>query len=242
MPPPRKKELILPGILLTGFIAFFASGAHEFFSWQVLGQNYTAIKDFVGDKQWLSYLGFFCAYIAAVAFSLPIASVLTLAGGAILGWPAAAIAVLAATAGAGLVFFAARNLFSDIFQRRVGSFLGKLENGFSQNAFFYLLALRLVPTAPFWAVNIVPALTRMSITQFLAATFIGIIPGSFVYVWVGRGFDKALLAGELPDFNILSSSQVLLPLGTLGLLSLLPVFARTRQTRIENLKKTSNTK
>ena len=40
MPPPRKKELILPGILLTGFIAFFASGAHEFFSWQILDQHH----------------------------------------------------------------------------------------------------------------------------------------------------------------------------------------------------------
>ena len=242
MPPSRKQELILPGILLAGFFVFFASGAHEFFSWQVLSQHYNTIKGFFGEKRWLSYLCFFCTYLAAVAFSIPIASLLTLAGGAILGWPAVTFAVVAATAGAGLVFFAARNLFSDVFQRRAGPLLGKLEKGCSQNAFVYLLALRLVPPAPFWAVNIVPALTRMSITQFLAATFIGIIPGSFVYVWVGRGFDKALLAGELPDFNILSSSQVLLPLGTLGLLSLLPVFARIRQTRIENLKKTSDTK
>ena len=223
MPPPSKKDLILPGVLLAGFITFFVSGLHELFSWQVLGQHYNAIKDFVGNKQWLSYFCFFCAYLVAVAFSLPIAGLLTLGGGAILGWPAATLAVLAATAGAGLVFFAARNLFSDILQRRAGSFLGKLEDGFSQNAFFYLLALRLIPTAPFWVVNIVPALTRMSIVQFLAATFIGIIPGSFVYVWVGRGLDQALTAGQTPDFNILSSPNMLLPLGALGLLSLMPV-------------------
>ena len=224
MPPPRKKELILPGILLAGFITFFASGAHEFFSWQVLGQHYTAIKGFVIDKQWLSYLVFFCAYFAAVAFSLPIAGLLTLAGGAILGWPAATLAVIAATAGAGLVFFAARNLFSDILQRRAGPFLGKLEDGFSQNAFFYLLALRLVPTVPFWVLNIVPALTRMGIAQFLAATFIGIIPGSFVYVWVGRGFDQALTAGQTPDSEYFQVQTVLLPLTALGALSLMPVF------------------
>tara|TARA_Y100000991_G_C21930434_1_gene330592 strand:+ start:361 stop:1116 length:756 start_codon:yes stop_codon:yes gene_type:complete len=237
MHPLSKKELILPGILLAGFIAFFASGAHEFFSWQVLGQHYNAIKGFAGDKKWLSYLGFFCAYSAVVAFSLPIATLLTLAGGAILGWPAATLAVVAATAGAGLVFFAARNLFSDILQRRAGPFLGKLEDGFSQNAFFYLLALRLVPTAPFWVVNILPALTRMGIAQFLAATFIGIIPGSFVYVWVGRSFDQALAAGQTPDFSILSSSNILLPLAALGLLSLMPVLVRIRQTRIKNSRK-----
>ena len=237
MLPPRKKELFLPGILLAGFIAFFASGAYEFFSWQVLGQHYNAIKSFAEGKQWQSFLGFFCAYFAAVAFSLPIASLLSLAGGAVLGWPAATLAVLAATAGAGLVFFAAKNLFSDILQHRAGPFLGKLEDGFSQNAFFYLLALRLAPTAPFWVVNIVPALTRMSLAQFLAATFIGIIPGSFVYVWVGRGIDQALAAGQPVDFSILSSSNILLPLGALSLLSLMPVFVRLRQTKIRNSRK-----
>jgi uncharacterized membrane protein YdjX (TVP38/TMEM64 family) len=229
MPPPRKKELILPGILLAGFITFFASGAHEFFSWQVLDQHYTTIKVFVIHKQWLSYLGFFCAYFAAVAFSLPIAGLLTLAGGAILGWPAAILAVIAATAGAGLVFFAARNLFSDILQRRAGPFLGKLEDGFSQNAFFYLLALRLAPTVPFWVLNIVPALTRMGIAQFLAATFIGIFPGSFVYVWVGRGFDQALTAGQTPDLRILTSPDLLLPLTALGAFALVPILLKIRQ-------------
>ena len=229
MPPPRKKELILPSILLAGFITFFASGAHEFFSWQVLDQHYTVIKGFVIDKQWLSYLLFFCAYFAAVAFSLPIAGLLTLAGGAILGWPAATLAVIAATAGAGLVFFAARHLFCDILQRQAGPFLNKLEHGFSQNAFFYLLALRLVPTVPFWVLNIVPAFTRMGIAQFLAATFIGVIPGSFVYVWVGRGFDQVLTAGQTPDLRILTSPNLLLPLTALGAFALMPILLKMRQ-------------
>ena len=230
MLPPHKKVLILPGILLAGFITFFSSGAHEFFSWQVLVQYYTIIKDFVGDEQWLSYLWFFCAYLLAVTFSLPIASMLTLAGGAILGWPAATLAVIAATAGAGLVFFAAQTLFSEILQRRAGPFLSKLEEGFSQNAFFYLLALRLVPMAPFWVLNIVPALTHMGIAKFLAATFLGIIPGSCVYVWVGRGFDRVLAAGETPDLSILASPNLLLPLTALGAFALMPVLIRIRLT------------
>ena len=127
------------------------------------------------------------------------------------------------------MFFAARNLFSDILQRRAGRFLGKLEDGFSQNAFFYLLALRLVPTAPFWVVYIVPALTRMGIAKFLAATFIGIIPGSCVYVWVGRGFDQVLAAGQTPDLRIVVSPSLLLPLTALGALALMPALIKIRQ-------------
>lgn len=226
---PPVKRLLLPAILVAGLTGFFASGANEVISWQFLGQHYASIKTFTADHVWLGYLVFFCAYTLAVAFSLPIASLLTLAGGAVLGWPAVILVVGAATTGAGLVFLAARNLFTDMLRRRAGPFLSKLEAGFSQNAFFYLLALRLVPAAPFWAVNIVPALTRMSLRQFLGATCLGIIPGTTVYISVGRGFDHILAAGRTPDLGVLTSPHILLPLAGLGALSLLPIIVRRWQ-------------
>ena len=240
MPSPRLKPLILPGIMLAGLTAFFASGAYYFFNWQFVNQHYTAIKGFAGEQKWISYLGFFCAYLIAVAFSLPVAGLLTLAGGAILGWPAATLVIVAATVGAGLVFFAAKKLFSDIFYRKAGPFLSKLEEGFYKNAFFYLLTLRLIPTAPFWVVNIIPALTRMGLTQFLVATLIGIIPGSCVYVWVGRGFDQVLSVGQTPNLEILASANVLLPLTALGALSLMPILFQLLQTRVKKSDKKAN--
>jgi len=228
---PLIKRLALPGVLLAGFGIFFTSGAHDLLSWQFLGQHYTAIKDFVANRQWISYLGFFCAYTMTVAFSLPIASLLTLVGGAVLGWPATILVVGAATTGAGLVFLAARNLFIDMLRHQAGPFLGKLEAGFSKNAFFYLLALRLIPAAPFWAVNIVPAITRMDSIQFLTATFLGIIPGTCVYIWVGRSFDHVLAAGKTPDLEVLTNSNILLPLAGLGMLALMPILVRRWQAR-----------
>ena len=154
---------------------------------------------------------------------MPIASLLTLVGGAVLGWPAVILVVAAATTGAGLVFLAARNLFTDLLRHRATTFFAKLEKGFSENAFFYLLALRLVPAVPFWAVNIVPALTRMPFRQFIGATFLGIIPATAIYISVGRGFDHILATGKTPDLGILASPEILLPLLGLGALSLLPI-------------------
>ena len=226
MKPPVTKRLLLPAILLGGLTMFFASGASEVISWGSLGIHYTIIKTFAGDHIWLGYLAFFCSYVLAVAFSLPIASLLTLAGGAVLGWPAFILVVTAATTGAGLVFLAARNLFTDLLRRLAGGFFAKLERGFSQNAFFYLLALRLVPAAPFWAVNIVPSLTRMPFRQFMGATCLGIIPGTVVHISVGRGLDHILAAGKTPDLGVLTSPEILLPLAGLGALSLLPILVR----------------
>ena len=229
MKPPAVKRLLLPAILLTGLTLFFASGANEIISWGSLGTHYAAIKSFAGDHTWLGYLAFFCSYVLAVAFSLPIASLLTLAGGAVLGWPAVILVVAAATTGAGLAFLAARNLFTDLLRQRATTFFAKLEKGFSENAFFYLLALRLVPAAPFWAVNIVPALTHMPFRQFIGATCLGIIPGTAVYISVGRGFDHILAAGKTPDLSVLTSPAILLPLAGLGALSLLPIMVRRWQ-------------
>ena len=229
MKPPVTKRLLLPAILLGGLTLFFASGASDIISWGTLGTHYTIIKTFAGDYIWLGYLAFFCSYVLAVAFSLPIASLLTLAGGAVLGWPAVILVVTAATTGAGLVFLAARNLFTNLLRQRASGFFAKLERGFSQNAFFYLLALRLVPAAPFWAVNIVPSLTRMPFRQFIGATCLGIIPGTVVYISVGRGFDHILAAGKTPDLGVLASPEILLPLAGLGGLALLPILVRRWQ-------------
>jgi uncharacterized membrane protein YdjX (TVP38/TMEM64 family) len=229
MKPRVAKRLLLPAILLGGLTLFFASGARETISWSFLGTHYAVIKMFSGDHIWLGYLAFFCSYFLAVSLSLPIASLLTLAGGAVLGWPAVILVVTAATTGAGSVFLAARNLFTDRLRQRAGAFFAKLEKGFSEDAFFYLLALRLVPAAPFWAVNIVPALTRMPFRQFMGATFLGIIPGTVVYVSVGRGFDHILAAGKTPDLSVLTSPKILLPLAGLGALALLPILVRRWQ-------------
>jgi uncharacterized membrane protein YdjX (TVP38/TMEM64 family) len=141
------------------------------------------------------------------------------------------LVVIGASAGAGIVFMAARTIFADLARARAGPFIARLESGFTANAFSYLLALRLIPVAPFWVMNIVPAFSRMSLTAFLGATCLGILPGSAVFVSVGRGLDHVLAAGQTPNLEILGSPAILGPLAALGLLALMPVvWRRFRQS------------
>ena len=140
---------------------------------------------------------------------------------------------MAATAGASLLFIAARGLFRDILRARAAPFFVKLEAGFTKNAFSYLLFLRLMPVAPFWVVNILPAFSGMRLAQFIGATAIGIIPGTSVYVAVGRGFDHLLARGETPNLAVLNTPHIWLPLAGLALLALLPTLYR-------QIKPTSN--
>ena len=191
-----------------------------------MARHYAEISHFIEQNRPASYFGFMLFYTAVVAFSLPIASLLTLAAGALLGWPSIGLIVVAATAGASLLFIAARGLFRDVLRARAGPFFAKLEAGFTKNAFSYLLFLRLMPVAPFWAVNILPAFSGMRLTQFIGATAIGIIPGTSVYVAVGRGFDHLLARGETPNLAVLNTPHIWLPLAGLALLALLPTLYR----------------
>lgn len=221
----------LPFLLVAGLALFFLTGTHNLLSFSRLAENYSTLKSYVETAPLLSVLAFAAAYITTVALSLPIASVLTLAGGALLGWSAAVVIICSATIGATIVFIAARTVLTEFLKERTSGFMTKLEAGFQKNAFSYLLALRLIPAAPFWVVNIVPALLGMRLNQYVLATFIGIAPGTLIYVWVARSFDILLSRGQSPDLSVLREPAVIAPLFALGFLSLLPALWQRLKAR-----------
>ena len=218
----KLSKLLLPFFLMAGLALFFLFDGHELLSFRQLAENYTSLKAFVDGQQVTALLVFAVSYILSVALSLPVASLLTLAGGALFGWPAAAVIICAATIGATIVFIAARTVLNEFFIKRTIGFMTKLEAGFHKNAIFYLLALRLIPAVPFWVVNIVPALLGMRVNHYVLATFIGITPGTLIHVWVARSFDSLLSIGQSPDLSVLTEPTIIVPLFALGLISLFP--------------------
>ena len=218
----RLSKRSLPFFLMAGLILFFLFGGHEFLSLSQLVEHYKSLKALVNRQLATALLVFGAAYILTVALSLPVASLFTLAGGALFGWTAAAVITCAATIGATVVFIAARTVLNEFFVKRTTRFMTKLEAGFQKNAFSYLLALRLIPVVPFWVVNIVPALLGMRVNHYMLATFIGITPGTLIYVWVAKSFDILLSRGQVPDLSEFSNPAIIVPLFALGLLSLIP--------------------
>ena len=218
----KLSKRLLPFFLMAGLTLFFLFDGDELLSFSQLAENYTSLKAFVDGQLATALVVFGLAYILSVALSLPVASLLTLAGGALFGWTAAAVITCAATIGATVVFIAARTVLNEFFVKRTKGFMTKLEAGFQKNAFSYLLALRLIPIFPFWVVNIVPALLGMRVNQYMLATFIGITPGTLIYVWVAKSIEILLSRGQTPDLSELSKPAIIVPLFALGLLSLIP--------------------
>ena len=161
-------------------------------------------------------------YIVCVAFSVPVASYLTLIGGAIFNWLALPVVVISATIGATIIFILSKSILTNYFSKKIIKKYKGLEKGFSKNHFYYLLFLRLIPFAPFFIVNILAGIVNMRIISYVFATFIGIIPGTTIYIFTGITFSELFQNSEIPEFNIISSKYFLIIL-LLSILSLSPV-------------------
>jgi uncharacterized membrane protein YdjX (TVP38/TMEM64 family) len=122
-----------------------------------------------------------------------------------------------------ILFLAARYAFADLVASRAAPFMARIRPGIERDGFWYLLALRLVPVFPFWLLNLVAAACGMRLLPFAIATMLGIIPGTFVYAWIGAGLAGVLAGGGSPDFAMIFSPRILLPLLALATLTLLPV-------------------
>ncbi len=212
------------GVLAVGFCAFFALGLHRYLTFDTLRANRAELLGWVAARPALSALLYILVYTVVAAFSLPIATLVSVTGGFLFGTVLGALyAIVGATLGGTILFIAASTAFGDVLRAKAGSAIKKMEEGFRKDAFNYLLVLRLVPLFPFFAVNLVPAFLGVSLRVFVAATFIGIIPGALVYAGVGNGLGAVFDAGETPDLGIIFTAPILLPIIGIVLLAMVPV-------------------
>jgi uncharacterized membrane protein YdjX (TVP38/TMEM64 family) len=187
-----------PLLLLIAAAAFaLAMGWHRYLTLQELVERREALRAAIEGNLVLALLAFMAIYSATIALSLPGGAVLTLAGGFLFGWLVGGIAaILAATLGAIVVFLVARSALGEPLAARAGPWLSRLRQGFQEDAFNYLLFLRLVPIFPFWLVNLAPALLGVPLKTYALATVIGIIPGTFAFAIAGKGLDSVIAAQQ----------------------------------------------
>ena len=224
------RRLIPVAILLLGLALFLLLDCQRFVSFEMLSRHHVALTAWVAQYPLQASLLYVLVYALVVAFSLPVAVLVTPVGGYLFGaWLGAVLSVIGATLGSVVLFLAARSALHDVFHRKAGATLARLEAGFRRDSFNYLLFLRLVPVFPFWLVNIVPALLGMRLGPYVLATVIGIIPAAIVYASLGAGLGMVIERGDVPDLGIIFEWRILLPLLGLSLLALIPVvYSRVR--------------
>lgn len=208
---------LLLGLLLVVVAAVFvALDLQRFLSLEQLQSRQAAIVAYRDAHPALAAGLYGLVYVAVTGLSLPGATVLTLAGGALFGllWGTVLVS-FAATLGAALAFLSARFLFRDAVQRRFGDRLRTIDAGIAREGALYLFGLRLVPLFPFFIINLAMGLTAIPARTFYWVSQLGMLPGTLVYVNAGTQLAK------LESLSGILSPGLLLSFVLLGLFPLL---------------------
>jgi uncharacterized membrane protein YdjX (TVP38/TMEM64 family) len=172
-------------------------GWHRYLTLEELAAWRETLRALIAGHTLMAVIAYMAFYAGTVALSLPSGAVLTLAGGFLFGWFWGGIAaIVAATIGAAILFVITRSALGEPLAAQAGPWLDRLRQGFQGGAFNYLLFLRLVPIFPFWLINLAPALLGVSFATYVAATAIGIIPGTFAYSIAGNSLDSLIEAQQ----------------------------------------------
>ena len=224
-------------ILIIGLVLFIILGGARYISFNALSQYYQSLQEFVYKHYYLSSLLFTTVYIVAVSLSFPGAAILTLLGGFLFGvWWGTFWTIIASTIGAVITYFAVNSAFGTFFKRKVTGRLRTIQQGFSENEFYYLLTLRLLPIFPFFIINIASGIVGVRMRNFIIASMLGMAPCAFIYAWVGSSLGTMVV--DQGQNNMASSiflqPSIIIPLVLLAILSLLPVLIKKIKGKSSN--------
>jgi uncharacterized membrane protein YdjX (TVP38/TMEM64 family) len=218
-------------IIVLISLAAWGMGVHHYLSFDTLRVHHADLETYINIYPLTSFAVYMGVYIALVGLSIPGAAFMTLTGGFLFGQlVGTGLVVMSATIGATILFVSAKMASEDLVSQKAGPWVDKMKAGFQKDAFYYLLTLRLIPIFPFVVINLVAAVFQIPLRTFVIGTFIGIIPGSFVYVSIGNALKDVILTTDLTPKIILEPKVVVALIG-LGILSLLPILYRRFSNR-----------
>jgi len=195
-------------------------------------------------EQWQSSLGvatplvFAAVYVVAAVILLP-GSAFSVASGALFGfWLGLAVSIVASTVAGLLAFLVARHLLRDTIARRAARFprFAAVDRAIGRDGGTVVLLLRVVPGFPFSIGNYLFGLTSVRLAPYVAATFVGMLPSTTVFVLAGAAGRRSLAA--------LTHSATPSPLQLFGLLvvaviliaAMVVVATRAKRMVIERLR------
>lgn len=212
----QRARLIVITIVAVLIAGFFLFDLGRFLDLQFLQEQRGTFQAFYQDNPLTTLGAFFGLYVIATGLSVPGATVLTLAAGALFGLGTGVLLVsFASTIGATLAMLAARVLLRDTVQKRFGDSLRRINEGFRREGALYLFGLRLVPIFPFFVINLVMGLLPIRTVTYFWVSQLGMLPATLVYVNAGTQL------GALESVGGLLSPGLVLSFTLLGVFPLL---------------------
>jgi uncharacterized membrane protein YdjX (TVP38/TMEM64 family) len=222
------KQLVILVIVIAVIVALRLSGLGDKLTLANLKTNADRLETYVAQNYLVAAISYIVIYIAVTGFSIPGATIMTLAGGFLFGTiPAALYVNVGATAGATLAFLFARYLAGRWLQSKYAEKLAHFNDELARNGPSYLLTLRFIPIFPFWLINICAGLTNIPVRTFVWTTSVGILPGSLVYTYAGRQL------ATIESVNDIFTTRILIAFLLLAVLALVPTILNHFKRRVQ---------
>jgi uncharacterized membrane protein YdjX (TVP38/TMEM64 family) len=204
------------GFIALALLAAIVLGPGPQSVWESIQANLDQWQSWAAAHPLAALIIFFLVYAFATSLPLPVVTVMSLLAGALFGRPlGTAVASLAYTAGVTTAFLTTRWLLHDRVRKHSGRWLGRVQRGIARDGAFYLLTLRLMPSIPFFLVNVLMALTPIRTRTYVATSWVGVLPITFLYAGVGLELGSLDSPAGLLSWPLIASLVALavVPLG-----------------------------
>ena len=172
------------------------------------------IDNFVGDKIYINLIVFFLftvTWISLLGFGSP----LLIISGILFGkWIGTAISVLSISLGALILYIIANFFFKDLINKILEKKFSKYIDLFKKNEFYYFFIFRLSGGLgiPFPLQNTLPVIFNMKKINYFFSSFLGFIPGFFIFNSIGFGINKFIKDSDNFSFvNLILSKEIYVP-------------------------------
>lgn len=217
----QKNRIILGLIFIAALIAIRLSGLGEQFTFEQFKLHRDALVQLVQDQYLWAVLVYISSFALGVAFFLPVAMLLTLVGGFLFGTlPGILYANIGGTLGSIAAFLIVRHVLGDTLQQRYAHRLAGFNQAMHEQGSLYLLFIHFIFVIPFFMINTLAGLTRVSLWTFIWTTSLGILPGQIVYTFTGSQLN------EIHSLQDIFSGGVLMALCLLACLGMVPLFIK----------------
>lgn len=165
-------------------------------------QNIPSIIETTASSGPVGYLGFILIYIVSTVMMLP-GSPLTFTAGALFGfWKGLIFVSIGSTLGASCAFMVSRYLIRKGIEKRVlkNKKFQSIDNEIDKQGWKIVILARLSPIIPFFLLNYALGITKIRFIHFIFASWVGMIPGTTVYVLMGT-MGGAFINGKKSSFE-----------------------------------------
>lgn len=194
---------LLFGLIVTAISVFYLFGGSQLLTLEFVQTHLNNLRIGFRDSPVLFTCAFVGVYLFLTTLSIPGSIVLTLLSGAIFGVQQGTFLVIVSTTlGACFAFLMSRYLFRDYFHRRFQAQFLRMNHRVKREGIPYLFILRMIPVSPYVVINIVMGLTEMRLWNFAWVTYLGMLPGTFLYVLAGKEIASITKISDILSWEI----------------------------------------